>query len=137
MTRTSPSPMHEIPLYRLAHSRAGDKGDISCLSVIAYDPEHYDLLVQTVTPERVADWFATRRPTAVRRYVLPRLQALNLVLEGVLDGGVNGALNLDTHGKGLSFHLLAMPIPVPAGLAQALAGPPSAAPPGSHHDSSP
>lgn len=115
----------DVPLYRLAHSRAGDKGDVSCLSVIAYRPEHFALLVQTVTPDRVAAWFASRQPSAVRRYVLPRLQALNLVLDGVLDGGVNGALNLDTHGKSLSFHLLAMPVPVPAAVAKGLVDPPA------------
>ena len=43
----------------------------------------------------------------MRRYLLPRLDGLNLVLENVLDGGVNDSLNLDMHGKALSFHLLA------------------------------
>ena len=31
---------------------------------------------------------------------------MNFVLDGVLDGGVNDALNLDAHGKALAFHLL-------------------------------
>ena len=31
----------------------------------------------------------------------------------VLDGGVNDALNLDMHGKSLSFHLLTLPVTVP------------------------
>ena len=30
------------------------------------------------------------------------------MLDGVLDGGVNDSLNLDMHGKALSFHLLTM-----------------------------
>jgi hypothetical protein len=36
---------------------------------------------------------------------------MNFVLDEVLDGGVNDSLNLDMHGKALSFHLLAMRIP--------------------------
>jgi hypothetical protein len=32
----------------------------------------------------------------------------------VLDGGVNDSLNLDMHGKALSFHLLTMTVQVPA-----------------------
>ena len=49
----------------------------------------------------------------MRRYVLPKLHALNFVLEGVLDGGVNEALGLDTHGKTLAFLLLGLGIAVP------------------------
>ncbi len=48
---------------------------------------------------------------------------MNFVLDGVLDGGVNDALNLDSHGKALSFLLLDLPVQVPAALAQHLAGP--------------
>jgi hypothetical protein len=33
---------------------------------------------------------------------------MNFVLDDVLDGGVNDSLNLDMHGKGLSFHLLTL-----------------------------
>jgi hypothetical protein len=31
---------------------------------------------------------------------------MNFVIDDVLDGGVNGSLNLDTHGKALAFLLL-------------------------------
>ena len=101
------------PLYEFAHARTGDKGNRSNISVIAYRPEDFDLLLQQVTEERVAAHFAHRQPTQVKRYVLPNLYALNFVLDDVLDGGVNNALNLDAHGKTLSFHLLALPIEDP------------------------
>jgi len=97
-------------LYDLAHARTGDKGDHINISLIAYDPAHYDTLVREVTPERVAAHFAYREPAAVRRYLLPHLGAMNFVLDRALDGGVNASLNLDMHGKALSFHLLDMPI---------------------------
>lgn len=99
-----------VPLYELAHARAGDKGNHSNISVFAYGPEHYELLVQQVTEERVARHFAARRPTCVRRYLLPKLHGMNFVLENVLDGGVNDSLNLDMHGKALSFHLLTLSV---------------------------
>jgi hypothetical protein len=101
----------QISLYELAHGRTGDKGDRINISLIAYRPQDYALLVEHVTAERVARHFAHRQPGEVRRYLLPRLDAMNFVLDGVLDGGVNDALNLDAHGKALSFHLLAMTIP--------------------------
>ena len=102
-----------VPLHRLAHSRAGDKGDTATICVIAYEAEFFPYLVEQVTVERVAELFHFRTPTAVRRYVLPKLGALHFVLEGVLDGGVNASLNLDAHGKTLGFFLLNLAISVP------------------------
>ena len=111
-----------IPLYRLAHGRTGDKGNRSNISVIAWHPELWDLLVDQVTPEAVAAQFEHRRPTKVTRHLLPRLHAMNFVLDDVLDGGVNDALNLDAHGKALSFLLLDLPVQIPKDLLHRLAG---------------
>ncbi len=102
--------MTTAPLHALAHARTGDKGNRASISLVAYDAAHWDLLVRQVTPERVAALFAFRQPGAVTRYLLPRLQAMNFVIDDVLDGGVNGALNLDTHGKCLSSLLLTLPV---------------------------
>ncbi len=109
-----------VPLYRLAHSRSGDKGNTSNLSLIAWREDLYPILLEQVTTQRVAQWFSARTPTRVHRYALPNLQAMNFVLEDVLDGGVNDALNLDAHGKSLSFHLLALPIEVTQEIASTL-----------------
>lgn len=102
----------EVPLREIAHARTGDKGNRTNISLIAYDARHYDLLVEQVTAERVAQQFAYRKPTHVARYLLPKIGAMNFVLDDVLDGGVNDSLNLDMHGKALSFHLLAMTVQV-------------------------
>lgn len=109
-----------VPLYRAAHGRTGDKGNRSNISVIAWCPDLYPLLVAQLTEERVARHFAHREPSAVKRYLLPTLHAMNFVLDGVLDGGVNDSLNLDSHGKALSFFLLDLDIQVPARLTQLL-----------------
>jgi hypothetical protein len=114
-----------VPLRCAAHGRTGDKGDRSNISVIAWHPELYPLLVEQLTEDAVARRFASRAPASVTRYLLPRLAAMNFVLDGVLDGGVNDALNLDSHGKALSFLLLELPITVPAALAARLKNPPS------------
>jgi hypothetical protein len=102
--------MADKTLYELAHARTGDKGNKVNISLIAYRAQDYDLLVEHVTPERVAAHFAHRQPSLVTRYLLPNLGAMNFVLEDVLDGGVNDSLNLDMHGKGLSFHLLTLSV---------------------------
>lgn len=124
-----PGTMLTVPLYRAAHGRTGDKGDRSNISVIAWQPALWGLLVQQVTEARVAERFAARRPATVKRHLLPKLHAMNFVLDGVLDGGVNSALNLDSHGKCLSYLLLDLPIEVPAELVPLLAGPPDLPPP--------
>ena len=114
----------QVPLYRAAHGRTGDKGNRSNISVIAWHPSLYDSLVAQVTEAAVGTLFAHRRPSRVSRYLLPRLHAMNFVLDDVLDGGVNDALNLDSHGKALSFLLLELPVTIPAELAGCLAGGP-------------
>lgn len=118
-----------VPLRRAAHGRTGDKGNRSNISVIAWHADLWPLLVEQVTEQAVAAQFAHRRPTRVQRHLLPRLHAMNFVLDDVLDGGVNDALNLDSHGKALSFLLLELPLRVPRALAPLLVGPPL----GEHH----
>ena len=100
--------MPETPLYQLAHARTGDKGNKVNISVIAYRSQDFPLLVEQLTEQRVAEHFAHRKPTKVVRYLLPLMSAMNFVLDDVLDGGVNDSLNLDMHGKALSFHLLTL-----------------------------
>lgn len=117
-------PSLTVPLYRVAHSRTGDKGNRSNISVIAWSPGLWDVLVDQVTEDAVARQFTPRRPRKVTRYLLPHLHAMNFVIEDVLDGGVNDSLNLDSHGKALSFLLLDLPVEVPEPLHRLLAGPP-------------
>jgi hypothetical protein len=115
-------PELDVPLYRAAHGRTGDKGNRSNISVIAWHPALWNLLVEQLSEAAVARQFAHRHPSRVTRHLLPQLQAMNFVLDDVLDGGVNDALNLDSHGKALSFLLLDLPIRVPAELAVHLVG---------------
>jgi len=109
-----------VPLHLLAHARSGDKGNRSNISVIAFDPRAWEVLLAQVTEARVAELFAARRPTRTARYVLPKLHAMNFVLDDILDGGVNASLNLDTHGKALSSLMLTLPISLDAALARQL-----------------
>jgi hypothetical protein len=98
-------------LRDLAHTRAGDKGDTSNISVIAYDEADYALLERHVTAARVKVYLGDIVPGEVRRFVLPNIGALNFVLERALSGGVTRSLALDAHGKSLSSALLDMAIP--------------------------
>lgn len=104
-----------LPLHAVAHGRAGDKGDVSNVSVVAYRAEAWAHLLQQVTAGRVLDAFRHLGATGCRRYELPNLHALNFVIEGALQGGVNASLGLDRHGKTLSYLLLGeITVDVPA-----------------------
>ncbi len=104
--------MKFVKLHTLAHGRSGDKGNRQNISVIPYDPRDWDHLVEHVTETVVGRAFSHRGVGRVRRYLLPNLPAMNFVLDDALEGGVNSALSLDTHGKSASFLLLSLPIPV-------------------------
>ena len=102
-----------VPLRKIAHARAGDKGNRSNISVFVYDPEHYALLVDQVTPERLEQTFGALFMGQIERYLLPQLHGLNLVLDKALEGGVNESLNLDSHGKSWRFLILGLEIELP------------------------
>ena len=108
--------MSELLLHRIAHARSGDKGNRLNIALICYRPEFFDTVAAQVTPDRVAQLFASRAVGAVQRYELPKLWAFNFVLDHALDGGVNASLGLDGHGKTLSFRLLTLPVELPAAL---------------------
>ena len=99
-----------MKLREIAHSRTGDKGNISNISVIAYDARDYPLLLAQVTAERVKSHFAGIVQGPVVRYELPNLAALNFVMDQALGGGVTRSLALDAHGKSLSSALLDLDI---------------------------
>jgi len=97
-------------LRDIAHTRTGDKGDRSTISVIAYDRQHFELLERCLTPEIMMAHFEGIAKGPVFRYSLPQLGALNFVMHNALGGGVTRSLALDAHGKCLSAKLLSLKI---------------------------
>jgi hypothetical protein len=100
----------KMKLLEIAHSRTGDKGNISNISLIVYDEKDYDLIREKVTAEKVKEYFKDIVKGEVVRYELPNLGALNFVMDEALGGGVTRSLALDKHGKSLSSALLEMEI---------------------------
>ena len=100
-----------MKLRAIAHTRTGDKGDTSNISVIAYDERDFAILARHVTAERVRAHLGAIVQGEITRYELPGIGALNFVLRGALGGGVTRSLALDPHGKSLSSALLDLDIP--------------------------
>lgn len=103
--------MSRIRVYDVAHCRAGDKGNTSNISVIAYDRADWDYLARELTVSRVQQAFAHICAGPIRRFELPNLKALNFVIENALAGGVTLSLAQDIHGKSLSNVMLAIELP--------------------------
>jgi hypothetical protein len=95
-----------VKVYDLAHARAGDKGNTSNVSVTAYDERAWNILRAQLTPEVVMKAYSEIAKGPVTRYELPKLKALNFVIENALGGGVTVSLAQDMHGKSLSFLML-------------------------------
>ena len=72
-----------MKLREIAHSRTGDKGDTSNISLIAYDMSDYELLRREVTAERVARHFVGVSLGEVTRFEMPLVGALNFVLRNL------------------------------------------------------
>jgi hypothetical protein len=103
---------HTVPLHQVASARAGDKGNVSSISVWPYDPRHYDDIKASLTAQRVKQAYPKLFTGTVERYEMDELKGLNFVMRAALEGGVNSSLNLDAHGKSFSFLILSLPVEV-------------------------
>ncbi|SFE92434.1 hypothetical protein SAMN05428981_11075 [Bacillus sp. OV194] len=99
-----------MKLKEIAHSRTGDKGNISNVSVIVYDMSDYERVKKSINADRVKEFFREIVKGDVIRYELPKIGALNFVMDNALGGGVTRSLSLDRHGKSLSSALMDMEI---------------------------
>ncbi len=99
-----------MKLKDIAHSRTGDKGNISNISVIAYKDTDYIMLKEKLTSQVVKEYFHEICKGEVVRYDIDSICALNFVLDKALGGGVTRSLALDKHGKSLCMALLEMEI---------------------------
>lgn len=99
-----------MKLKEIAHSRTGDKGNISIISVIAYKEEDYQIIKEKVTVQRLSEYFKEIVHGKITRYEIDSIGALNFVMEDALGGGVTRSLAIDMHGKSLGSALLEMEI---------------------------
>jgi hypothetical protein len=100
----------KVPLSQLAHTRSGDKGDVSNIGVIAWNSDHYEVLLRELTAERVKAHLGHLVKGRVERYELPNLAALNFLCYEALDGGGTLSLRIDAQGKNMGAALLSMEI---------------------------
>lgn len=114
--------MARVQLVHLAHARSGDKGNRANVGIIPYDPAHYHLLLEALTPERVKAHFGDLVRGQVERFELPNLDAMNFVLHDALEGGGTVSLMTDAQAKVTATAFLRMEIEVPDQVAEEVRG---------------
>lgn len=97
-------------VHDLAFVRAGDKGDVSNVAVMAKDQHSYEILSRHLLPERIAEHFAGEVTGQIAVYPLPNLQAFQVVMQGALGGGATTTLRFDGTGKSMCAVLSRMTI---------------------------
>ena len=90
----------------IAAGRAGDKGDMLDLSLVARDQAAYEALCRALTPERLQPILNRVVPGPVQRYEMPGLRALKFVVPQALPGGVYASLHPGLHWQKAAIWLL-------------------------------
>jgi hypothetical protein len=98
-------------LREIAHARAGDKGNLNTIAVIAYEEHWYPALRAGLTAELVREVLADRVRGPVEVHRADHLHALIVVCARASDDTVTTSSYLDTHGKTLAAVLLGARIP--------------------------
>ncbi len=112
-------------MREVAHTRSGEKGRGSNISVIAYDQTDYGILSDHVTVDAVRNLYGPITKGSITRYEAPAIGALNFVLEDVLEGGRTRTLAFEESGKALSSLMLTMEVNVPDGYVERSKRPPA------------
>ena len=112
----------KVQLQHVAHTRSGDKGNTSNISVMAYHDALYPHLKAQLTAEKFKAFYTGVVTGKVTRYEIDGLAMLNFVAEGALGGGVSRSLCLDNYGKSLSAAVLGFELEIPDELHKHLRG---------------
>lgn len=116
----------KIPLYKVAHSRAGDKSNDINFSLIPHFSSDINRLKKVITQDWVKNAVSplfysstiskdqaienNLEGVIVEIYEVPGISSLNVVARNVLDGGVNCSRRIDRHGKTISDLILSQEI---------------------------
>ncbi len=106
-------PSRRVPLGTVAGARSGDKGGSANIGVWVRSPEAWRWLAHTLTVDAVRTLLPEVADLPVRRYLLPNLWAVNVVVDGILGEGVASRARFDPQGKALGEWLRSRLVDVP------------------------
>lgn len=112
-----------VALMELCLARAGDKGNMANIGVIARSPAVYAWMRDHLASAFVAERFAATGIGRVERHELENVLAMNFLLFDSLGGGGTVSLMVDSQAKTYAQYLLAAEVTVPAALLEGLTPP--------------
>ncbi|MEU6282317.1 acyclic terpene utilization AtuA family protein [Streptomyces sp. NPDC047028] len=111
-----PGPTRRAPLGLVAGARSGDKGGDANVGVWARTDDAWRWLAHELTVDRFRELIPEARELPVTRHALPRLRALNFVVEGILGAGVAAQARFDPQAKALGEWLRSRHLDIPEAL---------------------
>ncbi|MGO3326560.1 acyclic terpene utilization AtuA family protein [Gordonia sp. (in: high G+C Gram-positive bacteria)] len=111
-------PTRRAPIGELVGARSGDKGGSANIGVWTRGDAEFAWLDQTLTVAILKELLPEVADLRVHRYRLPKINALNFVVEGVLGRGVAENVRFDPQAKGLGEWLRSRVVDVPVSLTE-------------------
>ncbi|WP_019631452.1 acyclic terpene utilization AtuA family protein [Actinomadura atramentaria] len=105
-------PTVRVPLGRIAHARSGDKGGDANVGVWT-SAAAYDWLRAALTVAELRRLLPEAAELDIERHELPRLNAVNFLIRGLLDEGATSTSRFDKQAKALGEWLRARVLDVP------------------------
>jgi hypothetical protein len=109
----APGPTRKVPLGTIAAARSGDKGGNANIGVWVRTDDQWRWLAGALTVERLKQMLPEAADLPVTRTVLPKLRAVNFVIEGILGQGAAYQARFDPQAKGLGEWLRSRHIAIP------------------------
>ncbi|AQT81522.1 exopolyphosphatase [Mycolicibacterium litorale] len=109
----TPGPTRRAALGAVAGARSGDKGGAANIGVWVRTEDQWRWLAHTLTTDVLRELLPETEDLPITRHLLPRLRAMNFVIEGILGQGVAYQARFDPQAKGLGEWLRSRHIDIP------------------------
>ncbi|HNA51519.1 MAG TPA: exopolyphosphatase, partial [Mycobacterium sp.] len=109
----APGATRRLPLGTIAGARSGDKGGSANIGVWVRTADQWRWLAHHLTADALRELLPETKELAVTRHLLPKLRAVNFVIEGILGKGVAYNARFDPQAKGLGEWLRGRHVDIP------------------------
>jgi len=106
-------PTRRAPLGLVAGARSGDKGGSANVGVWVRTDEQWRWLAHALTVAKLRELLPETADLPVTRHLLPKLRAVNFVIEDILGQGVAYQARFDPQAKGLGEWLRSRHVDIP------------------------
>lgn len=106
-------PTRRVPLGTIAGARSGDKGGSANIGVWVRTEAQWRWLAHHLTTDALRELLPETKDLPISRHLLPKLRAMNFVIEGILGKGVAYNARFDPQAKGLGEWLRSRHVDIP------------------------